>query len=282
MARMSEIIVVGFISIDFIGHVEGLPTTLVAAKASEFDVACGGRAANQAMAVTAIEGSVSLIARVGNDQHADLLTDELRELGVGSETVAEAPESTGLRLIAELPDGNQAAIVYRGANDYLSVDDLNRNAQSFTDARAVGITTEPMGAVVLRALELAKTGGARSVLTYHPGLPISDRVLGSADVLVLSDLTCNGLLDPEIAERQPDHAARALCQRGAPAVVLLTADRALLATPAQIRQVQSPGQLHREDSVDAFVAGMLQAFASGESLEEGVVRGVRVANLLID
>lgn len=279
---MSEILVVGFISIDFIGHVDGLPTTMVAAKASDYDVACGGRAANQAMALSAIESDVALIARVGNDQHADLLTDELLEIGVESDYVLTAPEATGLRLIAELENGEQAAVVYRGANDYLTVDDLNRRADAFAEAKAVGITTEPMGAIVLRALELAAQGKTASVLTYHPGLPLSDRVIAAPDVIVVSDTTCVGLLDPELAAKQPDHAARALVQRGAKAVLLLTADRALLATPEDVRQVQAPGVLNREDAVDACVAGILQGFAEGERIEAAVLRGVRTACLLVD
>ena len=279
---MSEILVTGFISIDFIGHVDGLPTTLVAAKANDYDVACGGRAANQAMALAAIESDVSLICRVGNDQHADLLTDELLEIGVGSDYVLTAPEATGLRLIAELKSGDQAAIVYRGANDYLTVDDLNRRADAFAAAKAVGITTEPMGAIVLRALELAQRGKATSVLTYHPGLPLSDRVIAAPDVIVVSDTTCTGLLDPGMATRQPEHAARALVQRGAKAVVLLTVDRAILATPDDVRQVQAPGVLNREDAVDACVAGMLQGFAAEERIEAAVLRGVRTACMLID
>lgn len=279
---MSDILVVGFISIDFVGHVDALPTTQLAAKASDYDVACGGRAANQAMALTAIESSVALVARLGTDQHADLLVEELVELGVNTEFVLTAPEATGLRLIAELPDTEQAAIVYRGANDYLTVDDLNRRAEVFLGARAVGITTEPAGAVVKRALEIAEGAGVPTVLTYHPGLAVSDRVLSSAHVVLVSDTTCMGLLDPEIAQAQPEHAARALCQRGARAVVLLTANRALLATPSDVRQVQSTTRLNSEEAVDACAAGILQGLASGEPIEQAVVRGIRVANLLID
>lgn len=279
---MSDILVVGFISIDFIGHVDTLPTLDLAAKAGEFDVACGGRAANQAMALTAVEGDVALIARMGHDQHAELLSDELLELGVGSDFIQQAPDNTGLRLIAELPDGKQSVVIYRGANDYLSVDDLNRRSDAFAVAKAVGISTEPMGAVVLRGLELARQAGARSVLTYHPGLPISDRVLTAADVVVVSDATCSGLLDPEIAQRQPEHAARALVQRGAAAVVLLSGRRAVLATAEDVRGLDAPGDLAREDAVDAFVAGLLQGLALGESIEQAVMRGVRVSCLLID
>ncbi len=279
---MSGILVVGFISIDFIGHVDTLPTLQQPAKAGEFDVACGGRAANQAMALTAVEAEVSLIARLGHDQHAEMLEEELVDLGVGIDTVDHAPDNTGLRLIAELPDGQQTAVVYRGANDYLSVDDLNRRVDSFAGASAVGMTTEPMGAVVLRGLELARQTGARSVLTYNPGLPLSDRVLAAADVVVVSDATCAGLLDADLASTKPEHAARALIQRGAPAVVLLSGRRAVLATADDVRALDAPGDLAREDAVDAFAAGLLHGFSLGEALEQSVMRGVRVSCLLVD
>lgn len=280
---MTDVLVTGFITIDFIAHVEALPTGSVPVQASEFDVACGGRAANQAMALTAVEVPVSLLARVGQDDHADLLRDELVDLGVEIEHLGTAPAPTGLRLIGELPQGDHGTIVYRGANDYLSVDDLNRRAALFASAKAVGVTTEPAGAIVLRALELARQGDTPTVLTHSAGTRnVTDRVLASCTALVLSDTTSHGMLDPGIARDQPESAARALCQRGAPAVALLTRDRALLATAAGVRQVGSPGRLDSEDAVDAFAAGLLQGLSGGDTLDDSFVRGVRIANLLVD
>ena len=273
---------VGWISLDFIGHVDAFPSGAGSVMAKEFDVACGGRAANQAMALTAIEGDVALIARVNSDQHAGLLQDELLELGVMSEYVTQAPSATGLRLITEQPDGEQMIVVYRGANDYLTVDDLNRRTEAFAAAKAVGVTTEPPGSVTLRALELARQAGVPTVLTHNAGSQASECVLAAADVVVVSDATCAGLLDPGVTRRQPEHAVRALSQLGAPAVVLLTPDRAMLARGGDARQVPSPGKLDSEDAVDAFAAGLLQGLAAGESLETAVIRGVRVSCLLID
>lgn len=280
---MSDVLVTGFISIDFIGHVEAFPDAGVAQQARDLDVACGGRGANQAMALTAIEGDVALIARVGTDEHATLLTEELLDLGVGSEFVQSAPSATGMRMISELEDGTQRIVTYRGANDYLTVDDMNRRAGAFQQARAVGVTTEPAGAVVVRALELARQGGAAAVLTHHASLrPITDRVLAAPDVVVVSDATCTGLIDPGIAASQPEAALRALGQRGAKAVVLLSRTRALLATGPDVREVQSPGRLDSEDAVDAFAAGLLHGLAQGEGLETAVLRGVRTSCLLVD
>lgn len=280
---MADVLVTGFITIDFIAGVEALPTGAVPVHASQLDVACGGRAANQAMALSAVEVPSALLARVGEDDHADMLRGELVDLGVDVEHVTPAPAPTGLRMVGELPDGETGAIIFRGANDYLSVDDLNRRANLFAQARAVGVTTEPAGAIVLRALELAAQANTPVVLTHAAGARnVSDRVLAACSLLVLSDTTCQGLLDPAITREQPQAAARALCQRGAPAVALLTRDRALLATPGEVRQVSSPGRLDSEDAVDAFVAGVLHGLSQGEPMEDAVMRGVRVGNLLVD
>ncbi|MCW2921255.1 MAG: PfkB domain protein [Thermoleophilia bacterium] len=280
---MARVLVTGFISIDFIAHVEGFASTSVPEQATDLDVACGGRAANQAMALTAIEGEVSLLARVGTDEHATLLTEELLEIGVGTEFVQQAPSPTGIRLITELGDGTRQITVFRGANDYLSVDDLNRRAEAFRQVGAVGVTTEPAGAVALRALEIAAQGQIPTVLTHAASAkPVSDRLLANASVVVTSDSTCSGLLDPGVAKEHPEASLRALVQRGAPAVVLLSQTRALLATATDVREVASPGRLDTEDAVDAFVAGLLQGLAEGEALEPAVLRGVRTGCLLVD
>ena len=280
---MARVLVTGFITIDFIAHVEGFATGSVPEQASDLDVACGGRAANQAMALTAIEGEVELLARVGTDEHASLLVEELLEIGVGTEFVQQAPSPTGIRLISEQAGGERQVVVYRGANDFLSVDDLNRRAEAIRTVDAVGVTTEPAGAVALRALEIAMQASVPTVLTHAASAkPVSDRLLSSASVVVTSDTTCAGMLDPGVTGEHPEAAMRALVQRGAPAVVLLTATRALLATADDVREVSSPGRLDTEDAVDAFTAGLLQGLAEGEALEPAVLRGVRTGCLLVD
>ena len=280
---MSRVLVTGFITIDFIAHVEGFGGTSIPVQARELDVACGGRAANQAMALTAVECEVDLLARVGTDEHATLLTEELVDIGVGTEHVQAAPAQTGLRLIEEQDDGTRQVTIFRGANDYLSVDDLNRRAEYVRQARAMGVTTEPAGAVTVRALQMAANANIPTVLTHAPtARPVSDNVISAASVIVTSDTTCSGLLDPGVTKQHPEAALRALVQRGARAVVLLTRERALLATADQVRDVSSPGRLDTEDAVDAFAAGMLQGLAEGDALEPCVLRGVRTSCLLVD
>jgi ribokinase len=192
-----------------------------------------------------------------------------------------APSATGVRLIAEAEAAGQTVVAWPGANDFLTVDDLNRRASLFSAADVVSITAEPAGAIVRRALELATQAGKTSVLTYVAGSDLSDAILSSADVLVLSDSTCHGLLDPGMTREQPEHAARVLSQRGAKAVVLLTPDRVLLARGAEAKMVASPQPLDSEDAVDAFVAGLTQGLADGDQLESAIIRAVRAACLLV-
>lgn len=279
---MSEIVVVGWVTLDFIAHVDGFPSGRVAAVATEFDAACGGRAANQAMAVSAVDGDVALLARLGGDQHASVLQEELLELGVSLDMVANAPAATGMRMVTQRPDAQQQVVVHPGANEYLTVDDLNRNAVALGAARVVGVTTEPAGAVVLRALEIGRQQNVATVLTHHAGAQVSDRVLAAADVVLLSEATCAGLLDPGVTRDQPELAARALCQRGATSVVLLTRERALLVSADGGASIPTPEPLDSEDAVDAFAAGLLTALAANGSLEQSVERGVRTAGLLVD
>jgi sugar/nucleoside kinase (ribokinase family) len=282
MTAAAPIVCVGWISLDVIGHVDAFPTAQAHARAGDFDAACGGRAASQAMAISAVEGSVSLVARIGSDTNAELLQAELIELGIDADNVLAAPAPTGMRMVAEQPDGQQLAVVFAGANDYLTVDDLNRRSELFAAAAVVGVTAEPAGAVLARALELARAGDARTVLTHTPGAQLSDRVLAAADVLVVSASGCAGVLDPGMTQERPAHAARVLVQRGARNVVVLTSRAAILADADGARELPSPTPLDAEDATDAFAAGLITGLAEGESIEHAMARGVRVAGLLVE
>src|SRR5688572_22571943 len=114
---MAGVLCVGWIMLDFIGHVDAFPNATMPVMANDFDVACGGRAANQAMALTALDCEVELIARLGEDEHGELLRAELEEMGVGSESVQSAPSATGIRLVCDAGEAGQTRVVWPGANE---------------------------------------------------------------------------------------------------------------------------------------------------------------------
>lgn len=279
---MSDILLVGWVLLDFVGYVDAFPVTGGTAVARDFDAACGGRAANQAMAITAVEGDVALIAHVGSDRHADVLLEELGDIGVLPDFITPAPAATGMRLVSLRDDGKRQSVTYAGANEFLTVDDINRRSPAFAAARVVGVTAEPAGAVTLRALELAQMSGIPRILTHVPGAQLSDRVLEACGILVVSASQAHGVLDPTLATEQPEHAARALLQRGAGTVIVLSGDRAVIVDAQGTRMMPSPSPLDGEDACDAFVGGLLIGLSMGERIDQALTRGVRVACLLVD
>ena len=278
---MPDILCIGWVSIDFIGYVPRVPAAAEHALAHDMDAACGGRAASQAMAVSALEGRAALLARIGTDPHAELLEHELEELEVDLSMLAKAPAPTGIRLVAQPDAGVHSVVAYPGANEFLTADDINRNSAGFADARVVLVTAEAPGSVALRALELARQGGAHGVLTHIAGAELSDRVLAASDIVVVSAATARGLLDPELAATRTEHAARVLLQRGARCVVLAAGQSVLVATAQGLRAVPSPGSIDDEDSIDAFVGGLACGLAEGEDVPTAVGRGTRAAGMLV-
>ncbi len=278
----ARIVVAGWIALDYLIGLGGLLSAGDDVDVMQLEVACGGRGANQAMAVAALGLDVGLIGRVGDDEYADVLLEELIECGVDTRHVETSPDRTGIRFVHELDGGRRAVAAAPGANEYLSVDDFNRRIQAIGECSVFAISDELPGAVVRRALDIAREAGVPSVLSHRSGVQPSDALVAAADVLVVADFAGSGLIAPGLARERPREAVRVLSQRGAHTAILLAHDTVLVADQLSSRFVDAPQPIASEDATDAFIAGLLQGLAVDESIDQAVLRGVRAATLLVD
>ncbi len=82
-AVLSSVFCVGHAVQDFVFAVDTLPATAQKHRATGFDSVGGGPAASAAVAVARLGGRVELAARVGDDNVAAMIAEELQAYGVG-------------------------------------------------------------------------------------------------------------------------------------------------------------------------------------------------------
>ena len=274
------VIVVGSVNADLVVAVERLPEPGETVTGGRFSRHGGGKGANQAVAAARAGAHVRFVGAVGDDDLGDAALAELRDEGVDVSGVARlAGEPTGVALIAVDAAGSNQITVASGAN--ACVDARLVEAALADVPPAAGdvclLSFEVPDDALVAAVRAASEGGARVVLNPAPARTLVAELAVAGAILTPNSLEATTLA----GESDPAAAARALSAiTGAPAVVTVGADGAILATGDGIVRVASPPAevLDTTGAGDTLNGVLAAALATGLGLEEAAHRAVLAAS----
>ena len=201
-SRASRVVVVGSANIDHVMHLPRLPAVGETVSDGRYQLAWGGKGANQAVAAARSGAATALVAAVGDDPLSRSMT---------ADWAADGLDLRGLKHLADTPTGTAMVVVGAGGDNYLAVD-RGANAKLlpedldpalFAGAAVVVLQMEVPVATNLRAIALARSIRARVLLNYAPTMTLVEDLL-AVDLLVVNET----------------EAARALLARGATAVAI--------------------------------------------------------------
>lgn len=178
------LVVFGSVNVDLVFALPALPRPDETVLGSGYQVAPGGKGANQAVAAARDGAEVRFYGCVGADAFGRLARESLAAAGVDTRGLGVGARPTGCAAVCTDPTGRNLIAVASGAN-------LDARAAQVPDAELGPATTlvlqmelpaDEVAAAVLRA----KKGGARVVLNLAPALPLAAGVLRAVDVLVVN------------------------------------------------------------------------------------------------
>jgi ribokinase len=254
---------------------------------SKFTIGFGGKGANQAVMAAKLGGDVAMITKLGKDIFGEDTLKNFEALGINTEGVTFTDAAfSGVAPIAVDPGGDNSIIIVSGANDHLSVPDLNRARHIITTAKVMVCQLEIPVEISLEALRIAKGAGVMTIFNPAPA-----RAELPADLYKLSDIFCPNesetelLLGAQIKSHEDEvNAARALLNRGAKAVVLTLGQRgSLLVTPdeKELIPAESVKAVDTTGAGDAFIGSLAYFLAAGTPLTDAMRRANKIASISV-
>jgi fructokinase len=245
---------------------------------SAFHPKPGGAPANVAVAARRLGATTAFIGKVGDDAFGRFLVDTLRAEGVETRGMRVDPGARTTLAVIAMPDPFSAEFVfYRnpGADMLLRPDELDeallREARAFHFG-SISLIAEPSRSATLRAIELARAGGALVSfdVNYRPSLwpqpGTAAETIGSALALVDLVKVNEGELALLSGTDDPVAGSQTLLALGPRVcVVTLGAEGSFFRVGHQVGFVP-PFPVETVDAVgcgDAFMAGILTRILGG-------------------
>ena len=110
---------------DLVLEAERVPAPGESYFGEQYHYVAGGKGANQAAAAAKLGMDVTFVGRVGNDEHGELVRENLKQQGIATDLIAvDHDHPTGLAVMILEPSGDNRILVYAGANMHIRVEDL--------------------------------------------------------------------------------------------------------------------------------------------------------------
>ncbi len=282
-----NIVILGVFVADTAYRADRMPKMGETIMGNSFALGPGGKGSNQAVAAARAGGAVHMITKLGRDPFADMALETWREAGVTPQVVQEDEGYTGAAYIfIEESTGDNAIIISPGVAATISEPFVEAQADLIGGA-AVFLTQleQPMPAA-MRALQIAREGGARTILNPAPAAELPEGMLKLCDFVTPNESeteSITGLSVTTIDEAR--EAAELLLARGAgAAVITLGANGALYHDETRSEHVPAFNAgpvVETTGAGDAFNGAFATALAEGRDPVDAVRFGCACAAISV-
>ncbi len=242
---------------------------------SDFDMGPGGKGSNQAVGTARLGAKSYFAGIIGDDKLGEIATDLYAAEGVDTSYLRVSEErATGVGFIILNQAGENGIILDMSANELMDAAFAESVEEQIAGSDVVMSVLEIPAAAAVRAMELGKKHGVKTILNPAPAQPLPPEVFKNIDYLTPNETELRILLDlPPDDETPTAELAKQLRSFGVGnLIVTMGEEGALVLTESGMENV--PGlTVNVVDSTgagDAFNSGLAVALAAGKPLLEAV------------
>lgn len=273
----AKLVVIGSINADHILNVKQFPQPGETVKGDSYQVAFGGKGANQAVAAGRSGADITFIACVGDDDIGESIKKQLSLDNIKTECIdAIKDETTGVALIYVNQQGENTIGIHAGANAQLTEERLMRYQQKIVEADALLMQLESPIETVQMAAEIAKKNNTKVILNPAPAQSLPDSLLALIDIITPNETEAEHLTGITVNDDNgAQAAAQALHRKGISKVMITLGARGVWYSEKGAQGKIIAG--FRVKAVDTIAAGdtfngaYVTALLEGKADEEAIV-----------
>ena len=270
MQNAGSLVVLGSINADHILNLQSFPTPGETVTGNHYQVAFGGKGANQAVAAGRSGANIAFIACTGDDSIGESVRQQLATDNIDITPVSVIKgESTGVALIFVNGEGENVIGIHAGANAALSVSQVEAEKERIASAQALLMQLESPLESVIAAAKIAHHHHTTVVLNPAPARELPDELLALVDIITPNETEAEKLTGIRVeSDEDAAKAANVLHAKGIGTVMITLGSRGVwLSAEGESRRI--PG--FRVQAIDTIAAGDTFNGALVTALLEGKV-----------
>uniref|UniRef100_UPI0036DD90D2 ribokinase n=1 Tax=Photorhabdus sp. RM322S TaxID=3342825 RepID=UPI0036DD90D2 len=272
----AKLAVLGSINADHILNLESFPRPGETVIGKQYQIAFGGKGANQAVAAGRSGADIAFIACVGEDDIGSricqqLAMDNIKTSGI---EVIEG-ETTGVALIFVNQQGENVIGINTGANAALTPKYFYRYQNIIEEADALLMQLESPLETVQLAAEIAKKNDTKVILNPAPAQKLSDQLLSLVDIITPNETEAEYLTGITVNDDSgAEKAAQILHDKGIETVIITLGSRGVwLSEKGQKGEVVPGFKVKVVDTIaagDTFNGAFVTALLEGKAMLSAV------------
>ncbi|WP_420406800.1 ribokinase [Hoeflea sp.] len=284
---MSKVVILGVFVADTAYRAARAPRMGETILGESFKLGPGGKGSNQSVAAAKAGAETHFITRLGKDTFAEMALRTWEEAGVTPAVTQHEDGYTGAAYIfVESGTGDNAIIVSPGVAGDISPADIEAREVLIKSA-SVFVTQleQPMDAA-LRALQIARDGGAQTILNPAPAAELPEGMIALCDYVTPNETEAEALTGLSVATlEEAAKAAEKLTLMGAKAAVITLGEKGALyhagGQSVHVPAFNAGPVLETTGAGDAFNGGFAAALARGDDPVSAVRFGCATAAISV-
>lgn len=286
MNKVKELVVLGSVNIDHILNVQDFPKPGQTVHGDQYQVAYGGKGANQAVAAGRSGANISFIACIGEDDIACRVKEQFIVDHINVDAVQQIPgESTGVALIFVNKSAENVIAINSGANKALTPEFVTQHKSKIINASILLMQLESPLESVLLAAKIAKENQTKVILNPAPACFLPDELLSLIDVITPNETEAEVLTGVRIDNTEDAaKACEILHNKGIQTVLITMGSRGVWLSHNQQGQLIPAFVVHAIDTIgagDTFNGAFMTALLEDKDIVDAIKFGNAAAAISV-
>lgn len=273
---MGRVAILGVFVADATFRADRMPKIGETILGKSFALGPGGKGSNQAVAAARAGADVDFVSRLGRDTFGEMALSIWKDAGVTPKINWRDDEATGSAAIfVDDATGNNGIIICPGAAGSISVDDVQRQSETISQASVFMTQLEQPIEAALEALRIARHGGAITILNPAPAAQIPPEMVALSDFVTPNETEVEALTGLKVETvDEADRAAKELLSMGAGAALITLGENGSYFRSAEgsghFPAMSAGALVETTGAGDAYNGGLAAALASGAAVETAI------------
>ncbi|WP_040204107.1 ribokinase [Neobacillus jeddahensis] len=282
-----DIAVIGSNMVDLISYIDRMPKEGETLEAPDFEIGCGGKGANQAVAAAKMGSKVMMVTKVGDDLFADNTIRNFESYGIDTEfTNKILGSSSGVAPIFVDPDSKNRILIIKGANQNLLPEDVDRATDKLKQCSLIVLQLEIPLETIYRAVEFGNEHRIPVILNPAPASKDLDfNYVCKCDFFIPNESELEILTGmPVETEEQIQAAAKMLISKGVKDVIVTMGSRGAMWVSENEVHVVASQKVNAIDTTgagDAFIGCFAHYFVQNGDILDAIRKATFFAALSV-